>query len=338
MRLPDPRGPISAGVLAALRAGRPENALANGSVAELRSAAAAAEIAVGVLDDEDLQLALAVCYQLHYTSFDGVDDGWEWDPGLLTVRGALERRFADAIGALVGRPRVEAGEAVGAGIRRLIAADDSPSLSTYLLKHASADQFRAYVQQRSVYQLIEADPHSWAIPRVDGATKVALIEIQADEYGGGRADRMHSLMYADMMRSLGLDATYGAYWNVATAQTFAALNLMSYFGLHRGRRGALLGHLAAYEMTSTTPCRRMANGLRRLGFDDQVCAYYDEHVLADAVHEQLAAVDLCGSFAAQHPEFAGDVLFGAAACLALEGRVGSVLLDRFALRSASTAA
>src|SRR5438067_6487185 len=137
-----------------------------------------------------------------------------------------------------------------------------------------------------------------------------------------------------MVAALGRDPTYRGYWDTATAQSFAALNVMSFFGLHRSRRGALLGHLAAYEMTSTAPCRRMANGLRRLGFDDTVCDYYDEHVVADAVHEQLAAVDLCGSFADDHPELADDVVFGAVACLALEGRVGAELLERFESRPA----
>lgn len=49
------------------------------------------------MTDPDGQLALAVCYQLHYTSFEGVADTWEWDPGLLAVRAALEARFADAL-------------------------------------------------------------------------------------------------------------------------------------------------------------------------------------------------------------------------------------------------
>src|ERR1700709_86164 len=110
---------------------------------------------------------------------------------------------------------------------------------------------------------------------------------------------------------------------------------MSWRGLHGGRGCPLIGHLAAYEMTSTAPCRRMANGLRRLGFDDTVCDYYDEHVVADAVHEQRGGVALCGSFADGHPELADDVLFGAIACLALEGRVGAELLERFGHQSAT---
>src|SRR5215218_6353974 len=45
------------------------------------------------VDDEDLQLALYCCYELHYRGFDGVDDRWEWEPSLLRWRSALERRF-----------------------------------------------------------------------------------------------------------------------------------------------------------------------------------------------------------------------------------------------------
>ena len=63
---------------------------------------------------------------------------------------------------------------------------------------------------------------------------------------------------------------------------------MSLFGLHRRWRGAALGHLAAVEMTSSEPSRRYSAGLRRLGFDERVTVFYDEHVEADAVHEQIA--------------------------------------------------
>jgi hypothetical protein len=48
-------------------------------------------------------------------------------------------------------------------------------------------------------------------------------------------------------------------------------------------------------MTSSIPNRAYANGLRRLGGDADATAFYDEHVEADAVHEQIAAHDLCGS-------------------------------------------
>jgi hypothetical protein len=55
-------------------------------------------------------------------------------------------------------------------------------------------------------------------------------------------------------------------------------------------------------------------------------AFYDEHVEADAVHEQIAANDLCGSFAAAEPELAGQVLWGARCALAVDARWARALL------------
>ncbi|EFC84514.1 hypothetical protein FrEUN1fDRAFT_2304 [Parafrankia sp. EUN1f] len=55
------------------------------------------------------------------------------------------------------------------------------------------------------------------------------------------------------MRGLGLDARYGAYLDRVPGPTLATLNIASYFGLHRRPRGALVGHLAVFEMTSVEP-------------------------------------------------------------------------------------
>ena len=57
------------------------------------------------------------------------------------------------------------------------------------------------LMQRSAYTLREADPHSWAIPRLEGRAKAALVEIQSDEYGGGRPQRVHAELFARAMRA-----------------------------------------------------------------------------------------------------------------------------------------
>src|SRR3954452_22122882 len=105
---------------------------------------------------------------------------------------------------------------------------------------------------------------------------------------------MHSGLFAQAMEALGLDATVNRYVDRLPGATLATVNLMSLFGLHRRWRGAIVGHLAAFEMTSSVPNRRYANALRRLGFGPRATDFFDEHVEADAVHENLAAVDLAG--------------------------------------------
>jgi len=83
-------------------------------------------------------------------------------------------------------------------------------------------------------------------------------------------------------------------------------------------------------MTSSLPNRRYADGLRRLGQGERATAFFDEHVEADAVHEQIAAVDLAGGLARQEPGLAADILWGARALAALEARWAAHLLDSWA--------
>jgi Iron-containing redox enzyme len=319
MRLPDPRGPLSESLVRDL-ATRPTL-----SDRTLESAARLVEAVTDPLTDEDLQLSLAICYELHYRGFDEVDDVWEWDPELLRLRATLEGLHLSALQDLVG-PVPVTEEPIDAQLTAAIAADDGPSLSSYMAKQGTLGQWREYLVLRSVYHLKEGDPHTFAIPRLGGRAKAAMVEIQADEYGGGSLVRMHSELFGGLMRDLGLDSTYGALWDDAPAAAFASVNTMSLFGLHRRWRGAALGHLACVEMTSSEPSRRYSAGLRRLGFDERVTVFYDEHVEADAVHEQIASVDMCGSLVAGEPELAADVLFGAACSLALDGVAAHHLL------------
>ena len=170
-------------------------------------------------------------------------------------------------------------------------------------RHATLEQLLEFLAHRSAYQLKEADPHSWALPRLYGGPKGALVQIQADEYGNGDPERIHAKLFADTMDELGLDTTYGAYIDHLPGATLATVNLMSFFGLHRRWRGAIVGHLALFEMESSVPNRRYAKGLRRLGFgSERATEFFDEHVTADAIHEAIAAVDLAGGLARQQPE------------------------------------
>lgn len=316
IELPQPRGPLSERLFEALQ--------------ETPGAPLAAPEAIDPADpiaDEDLQLALYVAYELHYTAIAGVDEVWEWEPALLAFRAALERPFEAAVAELVPPAAEEELVSVGESLQRIVAEDPGPPLSRYMETQGTREQLLEHVVHRSAYQLKEADPHSWAIPRLSPRPKAALLEVQADEYGDGSSERMHSALFAKTMAALGLDPTYGAYLDRLPGVTLATVNLMSGFGLQRRRRGAIVGHLAAFEMTSSIPNRRYGNALRRLGYDREATHFYDEHVEADAVHENIAAWDLAGGLAAEEPAVAADILFGARALLQVEARWATHLMD-----------
>ena len=319
MQLPHDRGPVSRHVLETLASGDEARTIATGP---------------RVLDDPDAQLALWVLYELHYRGFDGVGDR-EWDTGLLTMRTTLERQFEaelrEAVApVLVALPR--SGD-VGDELFALADGDDGPALASYLQRAATRDQVLDFLRERSVQQLKESDPQSFVLPRIGGAAKVALAELQYDEYGGGRPEHLHAQLYADALDAAGLSPAYGAYLDDVSGISLACANVMSLFGLNRRLRGAAMGHLAAFEATSSVPSRKIAAGIERVGLPDVVAAYFLEHVEADAVHEQVAVRDICAALVADEPELHDDVLFGAAACLHLAALSGAELLERWAPES-----
>lgn len=337
MQLPEPCGPLSEGVVRALTA-------SHEGPQPVSQARAMGEV-TDPLTDRDFQLALWILYELHYQGFDGVPDEAEWDPLLIVSRAALERTFEHAVRAFVGE-RTQAddlghlgedpAQRVVTALIGMTAADGPSEVSTFLQRRASREEFCEYLAERAIYHLRESDPQSFVLPRIGGAAKVALAELQYDEYGGGRPDRLHQALFARALESLEMPTDLASYLRDAAGATLASVNVMNLFALNRRLRGAAMGHLAAFEATSSVPCDRILRGARRLGLPDAVQDYYDEHVEADAVHEQLAIRNICGSLVADEPDLADDVLFGARACLAVDSLAGETLLKRWQQRRSGT--
>lgn len=275
---------------------------------------------------DDAARALYLCYELHYRGMAGANDCWEWDPGLLALRARLEQDFLDRLFAMVGVPPVLRPADLEYAIRGLLGDGGAQrSLSAHMDRDGTRVQFREFAVHRSAYQLKEADPHTWAIPRIGAPAKIALATIQADEYGVG-SGRDHASLFATTMDALGLDSRYGAYLDRLPAATLDTVNLISFFGLHRRWRGALVGHLTIFEMASVVPNQRYGDALRRLGFGPEATTFFDVHVTADAVHQDIALYDLALALARQEPALTGDILFGARAISAVEQRFTARLL------------
>jgi hypothetical protein len=308
--LPKPRGRLSEQVLAGL--------------ADLPSATGA-RLAVEPESDDDAAVALWVLHELSYRGFDDIDDAAERDVELFRVRclleDDLERRLRDRW------PGVPAETDLETGFFDWVDEHDGPSLARFVQTEATEEQLLDLLRFRSIYHLKEADPTSWVIPRLASGPKAALVELQYDEYGVGDPARLHAALFARGLEASGLRSEYGAYVDEAPAELLEQNNALSMFGLQRRLRGAAVGHLAAFEATSSLPSRRMAQGLERLGFPAEMIGYYTEHVEADAVHEQVALRDVCVRLVEEDPSLEPDVWFGAWACLDLEARTARRLLD-----------
>ncbi|MBW4718194.1 iron-containing redox enzyme family protein [Saccharothrix obliqua] len=316
--LPAPRGPVSDAVITALRSAPP----ARFAVEEARRADP---------HGEDLQLALHVCYELHYRGFRDVSADWEWEPELIRLRTALEGVFRDALHAeLPGRADI--GEVLD---ELLVEPVDGHGVSHHLRDRGEWWQMREYLVHRSIYHLKEADPHAWVIPRLTGRAKAALVAVEFDEFGGGRDDRMHSQLYARLLTGAGLEPGYLHYLDHVPAPMLATVNLMSMCGLHRGLRGALVGHFAAAEISTAPSATRMAKALRRMNAHPDCVEFFTEHIEADAVHEQVMRHDVVGDLVAREPELVDSVVFGVRATELLEQRLADHLLGAWAVGRSS---
>ncbi|MFD8148426.1 iron-containing redox enzyme family protein [Streptomyces sp. NPDC059708] len=316
-------GPSAATTAACPRLVEGRGEVSDAVVQALRSGAPPMDVPGAVLRadpwGEDFQLALYLMYELHYQGFEDVDDAREWDPDLLRLRQGLEARFLHALHTeLSGAPRTVEDAFAPLLIEPV---DLSGSLSRYLETQGGLWQLREYAALRSLYHLKEADPHVWVIPRLTGRAKAAMVAIEYDEFGAGHAERIHARLFADLMCDLDLDPRYGRYLDQAPAPLLATVNLMSLFGLHRARRGALVGHFACVEVTSSPGSRRLAKAMQRCGAGPAAEHFYAEHIEADAVHEQVVRHEVIGGLLADEPALEEDIAFGCAATVLVEDRL-----------------
>ncbi len=316
MKLPHPRGDLSNALVKCLPDG---HALTTQSLADITAN-----------DDSDAQLSLWILYQLHHDGFDDVDPEMEWYPYLIDVRTSLESQFEQLLRSRYSS--VPFTQPFADALFDYIREFEGPSIAQFVKSKATEDQVRELMSYRSVYHLRESDPQAWLIPRLPYDAKASLAELQFDEFGQGRADRLHANIFARGMSDLGLDNRAGAYVDIAPVEVLELNNAMSFFGLHLRLLGAALGHLAAFEATSSAPSRKVAQGLHRLSLAPSMIEYYDEHVEADAVHEQLVIRLICEPVLRKRPELAQEIFFGAFTCMDLEARFAAWLLTKWNTR------
>lgn len=278
-----------------------------------------------MLFDDDAQLALHCIYELSYRGFDGVHDAMERDPAICDLRRDLE----DLMETVLRREIGELSSWPMQTLEWLAMPGDGPSLSQFMVDHGTREHLRQFAIHRSAYQLKEADPHSWGLPRLSGRAKSAMVEIQFDEYGAGRPGRAHAELFATTMASLGLDSSYGCHLERLPGTTLATGNVISLFGTQRRLLPALLGHLALFEMTSTGPMQRYSDALARIGVGEGGREFFDVHVAADARHEVIALTDLVGGYLESEPCSGREISFGAQALTLVERNFTRSLVDAF---------
>ena len=78
------------------------------------------------------------------------------------------------------------------------------------------------------------------------------------------------------------------------------------------------------------PMQRYSCALERMGLGQAARRFYDVHVVADEIHQEIALHQLVAGLVEDDPAMAADVLFGAASVLRVEDTFARHLLDSWA--------
>jgi hypothetical protein len=308
--LPWPRGPLSAFVVSALQ--REPGTL--GPTPRLAG--------VDVLRDDDFGLALYLCYEVHYRNL--AEPFWRDDPQLLEFRRELEGIFVEHLHEAIRLATPTDSIGATTALDELIRRSSENSLSVFLSESGTLEHFRELCVHHSAYQLRDADPLAFGMPRHADDTRATAGSVESASSGSTDSP---SNLFAATMVALGLDPSYGSYVENLPAVTLALVNLTSMFSLERKWRAALVGHLAVSDMTSSEPMYRYGQALARFGIGPEGRRFYDVKSNINARHTVIARERLVAGLIGAVPHLESDLLFGAAALLVLEENFEKHVLD-----------
>lgn len=284
-RLPRARGPLSRQVLRALRGERSVGAGVD------------SPLPPGSPHDDDFQLSLWILNVVRAGDFEGVDRHCVGSLRVQNFRWYLERAYEDRLRNLTPQPP----------------AGPLPWLIDDLRSDGSRPAPDVEVaKQRFVtkapYLAWEADPHTLTLAAVEFPLKQPLADIQSGEYGVGHGDT-HAVIYRNCLAAL--DVSLVEALESAPAEAYAYANSAWLFGADRRLRGASLGQLCLLEMDSVEPCARAVDDWDRFDLPVEARRWYDVHVMADAVHDQVIRQQLIPAIERETPHLLDDAAWGA---------------------------
>lgn len=234
----------------------------------------------------------------------GAQEGWspagavrdnEHDLTLAAVRLELERGFEAQLTrhAVIPDDMPTDPEAFGPWLEQLALERplpfDGPSIGAYYRDHATLDQLKEVVAQRSLFFLKEPDPWAMVIPSLRGRAKAGLVDLLLDEYGWGRHDQMHSTVYEVLMGKLGLETGYDHYAGRTAWQFLALMNFQAMLARHRRLCRHMYGYVFLVEAESPGAMRNYLAAYARAGIEDpDVLSFYELHIDADEGHSDVA--------------------------------------------------
>lgn len=235
------------------------------------------------VDVHDAAVTLLAVHDLHVAPLDRLDARvrWQHHPAVAALKSRLEERFLDRLDRR-DRSRVwDLPDEAPAAFRALAVLDQVPPVYRFIAEDAGYEELVDFLT-------LEGGPDGGFDDLVaagqiglDGEPKLEMANNYWDEMGNGEGTEVHTELHRRLSRALGITAV------PRTDQPLEALErsvLGSLLATNRGLQPEMVGALGLIELQAGPRCRKVLEGLRRVGAPGDALPFYEVHATVDPKH------------------------------------------------------
>ncbi|HET9770430.1 MAG TPA: iron-containing redox enzyme family protein [Acidimicrobiia bacterium] len=235
------------------------------------------------VDAHDAAVSLLAVHDLHVAPLEQLDGRvrWQHHPAVAALKCRLEEQFLDRLDR---RDRAHAWALPGrapAALRALAVLDQVPAVYRYVAEDAGPGELLEFLT-------LEGGPDGGFDDLVaacqiglGGEPKLEMARNYWDEMGNGELTAIHTELHRRLSRALGITAV------PRSEQPLEALErsvLGSLLATNRGLQPEMVGALGLIELQAGPRCRKVLEGLRRIGAPDDALPFYEVHAAVDPKH------------------------------------------------------
>jgi hypothetical protein len=235
------------------------------------------------VDAHDAAVSLLAVHDLHVAPLEQLDARvrWQHHPAVAALKCRLEEDFLERLDRRDRAHPCPLPDRAPAALRALGVLDQVPEVYRFVAEDAGYDELVDFLT-------LEGGPDGGFDDLVaacqiglDGEPKLELARNYWDEMGNGEAADIHTELHRRLSRALGITAV------PRSEQPLEALErsvLSSLLATNRGLQPEMVGALGLIELQAGPRCRKVLEGLRRVGAPDDAFPFYEVHAAVDPKH------------------------------------------------------
>lgn len=261
------------------------------------------------VDDHDAMVTLLAVHDLHVAPVETMAGRlrWQHHPTVAALKCRLEERFVARLEGQDRRSAWDLPSEPAAALRSLAVLDRIPDAYQWIAERATLDELRYFLT-------LEGGPDGGFDDLVAacqiglrGEPKLELARNYWDEMGNGEAADVHTELHRRFSRALGIAAVPRVDQPVEALDRAALGSLLA---TNRSLQPEMVGALGLIELQAGPRCRKVLEGLSRLGAPADAFPFYEEHAVVDPKHGK-DWVDHVVARLGEDPFWAGGIVRGA---------------------------